>query len=193
MVGMRKDPKFGGGVGGTCEVSKNQTQHSPSDFGSSNVASFGSSDVASFGSSDVASFGSSDVASFGSSDVASFGSSDVASFGSSDVANFGSSYVTWFSKVGSRIEHNLKSGKIRGDHLGANEGNSSTFMIKEEGETNSLVMGKIYKKPKRHHQNPYSEASYPYRTSYPYSVFQYHAPSQFPKHRPNTNQTHVPQ
>ncbi|KAF1881569.1 hypothetical protein Lal_00021424 [Lupinus albus] len=29
MVGMRKDPKVGGGVGGTCEVAKNQTQHSP--------------------------------------------------------------------------------------------------------------------------------------------------------------------
>ncbi|KAF1892745.1 hypothetical protein Lal_00042638 [Lupinus albus] len=26
---MRKDPKFGGGAGGTCEVTKNQTQHSP--------------------------------------------------------------------------------------------------------------------------------------------------------------------
>ncbi|KAF1877137.1 hypothetical protein Lal_00015798 [Lupinus albus] len=96
MVGMRKDPKVGGGVGGTCEVAKNQTQHSPSDFGSSNVATFGSSDVASFGSSDLASFGSSDVASFGSSDVASFGSSDVASFGSSDVASFGSSDVASF-------------------------------------------------------------------------------------------------
>ncbi|KAF1881914.1 hypothetical protein Lal_00038557 [Lupinus albus] len=90
MVGMRKDPKVGGGVGGTCEVAKNQTQHLPSDFGSSNVAIFRSSDISSFGSSDVASFGS--------SDVASFGSSDVASFGSSDVANFGSRYVAWFSK-----------------------------------------------------------------------------------------------
>ncbi|KAF1891541.1 hypothetical protein Lal_00012434 [Lupinus albus] len=30
MVGMRKDPKVGGGVGGTCEVTRNQTQHSPS-------------------------------------------------------------------------------------------------------------------------------------------------------------------
>ncbi|KAF1874178.1 hypothetical protein Lal_00041624 [Lupinus albus] len=30
MVGMRKDPKVGGGVSGTCEVAKNQTQHSPS-------------------------------------------------------------------------------------------------------------------------------------------------------------------
>ncbi|KAF1884144.1 hypothetical protein Lal_00046433 [Lupinus albus] len=29
MVGMRKDPKVGGGVSGTCEVAKNQTQHSP--------------------------------------------------------------------------------------------------------------------------------------------------------------------
>ncbi|KAF1883364.1 hypothetical protein Lal_00042254 [Lupinus albus] len=29
MVGMRKDPKVGGGVGGTYEVAKNQTQHSP--------------------------------------------------------------------------------------------------------------------------------------------------------------------
>ncbi|KAF1864845.1 hypothetical protein Lal_00031808 [Lupinus albus] len=29
MVGMRKDPRVGGGVGGTCEVAKNQTQHSP--------------------------------------------------------------------------------------------------------------------------------------------------------------------
>ncbi|KAF1868124.1 hypothetical protein Lal_00018640 [Lupinus albus] len=29
MVGMTKDPKVGGGVGGTCEVTKNQTQHSP--------------------------------------------------------------------------------------------------------------------------------------------------------------------
>ncbi|KAF1881565.1 hypothetical protein Lal_00021420 [Lupinus albus] len=29
MVGMRKDPKVRGGVGGTYEVSKNQTQHSP--------------------------------------------------------------------------------------------------------------------------------------------------------------------
>ncbi|KAF1889076.1 hypothetical protein Lal_00042970 [Lupinus albus] len=28
MVGMRKDPKVCGGVGGTCEVTKNQTQHS---------------------------------------------------------------------------------------------------------------------------------------------------------------------
>ncbi|KAF1889957.1 hypothetical protein Lal_00025287 [Lupinus albus] len=28
MVGMRKDPKVGGGVGGTYEVAKNQTQHS---------------------------------------------------------------------------------------------------------------------------------------------------------------------
>ncbi|KAF1894394.1 hypothetical protein Lal_00027153 [Lupinus albus] len=27
--GMRKDPKVGGGVGGTYEVAKNQTQHSP--------------------------------------------------------------------------------------------------------------------------------------------------------------------
>ncbi|KAF1881849.1 hypothetical protein Lal_00014448 [Lupinus albus] len=72
-LSLRRDPKVGGGVGGTCEVTKNQTQHSPSDFGSSNVASFGLSDVANFGSSDVASFGSSDVASFGSSDVASFG------------------------------------------------------------------------------------------------------------------------
>ncbi|KAF1892862.1 hypothetical protein Lal_00035506 [Lupinus albus] len=96
MVGMRKDPKVGGGVGGTCEVTKNQTQHSPSDFGSSDVASFDSSDVASFGSRDVASFGSSDVASFGSSDVVSFGSSDVASFGSCDVASFGSSDVASF-------------------------------------------------------------------------------------------------
>ncbi|KAF1896075.1 hypothetical protein Lal_00042337 [Lupinus albus] len=26
---MSKDPKFGGGAGGTCEVTKNQTQHSP--------------------------------------------------------------------------------------------------------------------------------------------------------------------
>ncbi|KAF1869405.1 hypothetical protein Lal_00045268, partial [Lupinus albus] len=26
---MRKDPKFGGGAGGTYEVAKNQTQHSP--------------------------------------------------------------------------------------------------------------------------------------------------------------------
>ncbi|KAF1868292.1 hypothetical protein Lal_00018814 [Lupinus albus] len=91
MVGMRKDPKVGGGIGGTCEVTKNQTQHSPSDFGSINVANFGSSNVANFGSSNVASFGSSDVASFGSSDVTSFGSSDVTRFGSSDVARFGSS------------------------------------------------------------------------------------------------------
>ncbi|KAF1898225.1 hypothetical protein Lal_00032991 [Lupinus albus] len=30
MVGMRKDPKVVGGVGGTYEVAKNQTQHSPS-------------------------------------------------------------------------------------------------------------------------------------------------------------------
>ncbi|KAF1866012.1 hypothetical protein Lal_00041710 [Lupinus albus] len=29
MVGMWKDPKVGGGVGGTCEVTRNQTQHSP--------------------------------------------------------------------------------------------------------------------------------------------------------------------
>ncbi|KAF1886076.1 hypothetical protein Lal_00021357, partial [Lupinus albus] len=29
MVGMRKDPKVGGGVGGTCIVTKDQTQHSP--------------------------------------------------------------------------------------------------------------------------------------------------------------------
>ncbi|KAF1884122.1 hypothetical protein Lal_00046409 [Lupinus albus] len=29
MVGMRKDPKVGGGVNGTCEVAKNQTQPSP--------------------------------------------------------------------------------------------------------------------------------------------------------------------
>ncbi|KAF1894174.1 hypothetical protein Lal_00004096, partial [Lupinus albus] len=47
-VGMRKDPRVDGGVSGTCEVTKNQTQHSPrnenlllanlkgcSDFGSS--------------------------------------------------------------------------------------------------------------------------------------------------------------
>ncbi|KAF1883366.1 hypothetical protein Lal_00042256 [Lupinus albus] len=27
---MRKDPKVGGGVGGTCEIAKNQTQRSPS-------------------------------------------------------------------------------------------------------------------------------------------------------------------
>ncbi|KAF1878126.1 hypothetical protein Lal_00049293 [Lupinus albus] len=93
MVAMRKDPKAGGGVDETCKVTKDQTQHTPSDFGSSYEGSFGSSDVASFGSSDVASFGSSDVASFGSSDVASFGSSDVASFGSSDVTSFGSSDV----------------------------------------------------------------------------------------------------
>ncbi|KAF1868248.1 hypothetical protein Lal_00018768 [Lupinus albus] len=26
---MRKDPKVGGGVGGTCKVTINQTQHSP--------------------------------------------------------------------------------------------------------------------------------------------------------------------
>ncbi|KAF1891897.1 hypothetical protein Lal_00016928 [Lupinus albus] len=62
--GTRKDPKVGGGVGGTCEVTKNQTQQSPSDFGSSDVASFGSSDVASFGSSDVANFDSIYVAWF---------------------------------------------------------------------------------------------------------------------------------
>ncbi|KAF1864722.1 hypothetical protein Lal_00039204 [Lupinus albus] len=30
---MRKDPKFGGGAGGTYEVAKTQTQHSPSDDG----------------------------------------------------------------------------------------------------------------------------------------------------------------
>ncbi|KAF1891876.1 hypothetical protein Lal_00016906 [Lupinus albus] len=30
MVGMRKDPEVGGGIGGTYEVAKNQTQHSPS-------------------------------------------------------------------------------------------------------------------------------------------------------------------
>ncbi|KAF1864873.1 hypothetical protein Lal_00031836 [Lupinus albus] len=29
MVGMMKDPKVGGGVGGTCKVIKDQTQHSP--------------------------------------------------------------------------------------------------------------------------------------------------------------------
>ncbi|KAF1886052.1 hypothetical protein Lal_00021333 [Lupinus albus] len=81
MVGMRKDPKVGGSVGGTCEVTENQTQHSPSDFDSSNVASFGSSDVASSSSSDVASFGSSDVASFGSSNVANFGSNKVFAIG----------------------------------------------------------------------------------------------------------------
>ncbi|KAF1881803.1 hypothetical protein Lal_00014554 [Lupinus albus] len=91
---MRKDPKVGGGVGGTYEVAKNQTQHSPSDFGSSNVASFGSSNVASFGSSNVASFGS--------SNVASFGSSNVARFGSSNVANFSSSYVACFQKYKTR-------------------------------------------------------------------------------------------
>ncbi|KAF1885960.1 hypothetical protein Lal_00018501 [Lupinus albus] len=77
MVGMRKYPKVGGGVGGTCEVTKNQTQHSPSKLSSSDVASLGSINVASFCSCDVASFGSCDVARFGSSDVANFGSSDV--------------------------------------------------------------------------------------------------------------------
>ncbi|KAF1866296.1 hypothetical protein Lal_00024300, partial [Lupinus albus] len=46
-------------------------------------------------------------------------------------------------KVGSRIEHNLKSEKIRGDQFSANEG-----MIKDEGETNFLVDGRKYKKPK---------------------------------------------
>ncbi|KAF1896204.1 hypothetical protein Lal_00027271, partial [Lupinus albus] len=30
MVGMRKDSRVDGGVGGTCEVTKNPTQHSPS-------------------------------------------------------------------------------------------------------------------------------------------------------------------
>ncbi|KAF1881734.1 hypothetical protein Lal_00032205 [Lupinus albus] len=29
VVGMRKDPKVGGGEGGTCKVTKNQNQHSP--------------------------------------------------------------------------------------------------------------------------------------------------------------------
>ncbi|KAF1864808.1 hypothetical protein Lal_00031767 [Lupinus albus] len=30
---MRRDPKVGGGVGRTCEVTKNQTQHSPRKMG----------------------------------------------------------------------------------------------------------------------------------------------------------------
>ncbi|KAF1881835.1 hypothetical protein Lal_00015300 [Lupinus albus] len=30
LGGLRRDPKVGGGVGGTCEVTRNQTQHSPS-------------------------------------------------------------------------------------------------------------------------------------------------------------------
>ncbi|KAF1884274.1 hypothetical protein Lal_00042926 [Lupinus albus] len=44
-------------------------------------------------------------------------------------------------KVGSRIEHGLKSGKIRGDQFSADKGKSSTNMIKDEGETNFLVDG----------------------------------------------------
>ncbi|KAF1888201.1 hypothetical protein Lal_00030082, partial [Lupinus albus] len=92
----RKDPKVGGGDEGTCKVTKNQPQRSPSDFGSSYVASFGSSYVTSFGSSYVTSFGSSYVENFGSSYVASFDSSYVASFGSSYIASFGSSCVAIF-------------------------------------------------------------------------------------------------
>ncbi|KAF1888625.1 hypothetical protein Lal_00011399 [Lupinus albus] len=35
MVGMRKDPRVGGGVGGTSAIIKNSTQHSPRvEFGS---------------------------------------------------------------------------------------------------------------------------------------------------------------
>ncbi|KAF1855259.1 hypothetical protein Lal_00037971 [Lupinus albus] len=96
-------------------------------------------------------------------------------------------------KVGNRIEHSLKSGKIAGDQLSANEGKSLSNMIKEEWETNFLADGRNYKKPKHRHQNPYSKASYAYQTSYPYTAFPYHILSQFPKHRPNTNQIHVPQ
>ncbi|KAF1885908.1 hypothetical protein Lal_00043305 [Lupinus albus] len=33
LSSLRRDPKFGGGAGGTWEVTKNQTQHSPSDDG----------------------------------------------------------------------------------------------------------------------------------------------------------------
>ncbi|KAF1896188.1 hypothetical protein Lal_00011440, partial [Lupinus albus] len=93
-------------------------------------------------------------------------------------------------KVGSRIEQSLKSGKIEGDQLSANEGKSLSSMIKEEWETNFLADGRKYKKPKHHHQNPYSKASYAYQTSYPYIAFLYHILSQFPKHSPNTNQIH---
>ncbi|KAF1876707.1 hypothetical protein Lal_00031519 [Lupinus albus] len=93
-------------------------------------------------------------------------------------------------KVGNRIEHSLKSGKIAGDQLSANEGKSLSNMIKEEWETNFLADGRNYKKPKHLHQNPYSKASYAYQTSYPYTAFPYHILSQFPKHRPNTNQIH---
>ncbi|KAF1885964.1 hypothetical protein Lal_00049393 [Lupinus albus] len=96
-------------------------------------------------------------------------------------------------KVGNRIEHSLKSGKIAGDQLSANEGKSLSNMIREEWETNFLADGRNYEKPKHRHQNPYSEASYPYQTSYPYTAFPYHILSQFPKHSPNTNQIHVPQ
>ncbi|XP_019416397.1 PREDICTED: uncharacterized protein LOC109327686 [Lupinus angustifolius] len=98
-----------------------------------------------------------------------------------------------FIKVGSRIEHNLKSGKIAGDQLDSNEGKSSALIIKEEEETNFLTNERKYKKPKRHHQNLYYKASYPYQNSYPYNTFQYHTSSQFPKHRPNTNQIHISQ
>ncbi|KAF1874199.1 hypothetical protein Lal_00015370 [Lupinus albus] len=37
MVGMRKDPRVGGGIGGTSAVTKNPTQHSPRDLKSSNI------------------------------------------------------------------------------------------------------------------------------------------------------------
>ncbi|KAF1867151.1 hypothetical protein Lal_00049580 [Lupinus albus] len=96
-------------------------------------------------------------------------------------------------KVGSRIEHSLKSGKTLGNQLSANEGKSLSSMIKEEWETNFLDDGQKYKNPKHRHQNPYFKASYAYQTSYPYIPFPYHIPSQFPKHGPNTNQIHVPQ
>ncbi|KAF1866030.1 hypothetical protein Lal_00013466 [Lupinus albus] len=83
---MRIDPKVGGGVGGTCKVTNDQTQHSPSY---------------------VANFGSSYVASFGSNDVANFGSSYVANFGSSYVANLGSSYVEilWLKLCSDTLAH----------------------------------------------------------------------------------------
>ncbi|KAF1879788.1 hypothetical protein Lal_00039734 [Lupinus albus] len=51
MVGMRKDPKVGGGVGGTCEVTRNQTQHSPKN---ENLLLANPEGCSYFGSSDAA-------------------------------------------------------------------------------------------------------------------------------------------
>ncbi|KAF1862089.1 hypothetical protein Lal_00026606 [Lupinus albus] len=145
---MRNNPKVGAGIGGTFKVTKDQTQHSPSDvanFGSSNVANFGSSNVANFGSSNVAKFSSSDVASFGSSDVASFGSSYVASFGSCDVASFDSSYVAHFgsSDVASFGSTNFGSSNVA-NFGSSNVANFGSSNVANFGSSDVASFGSSY-------------------------------------------------